>query len=265
MSSCLSMLPLTRRISNSFSMALGRCKLSGELGTFAKAHVIPKAFFITDGSVRRITSDQSDRPRRAPIGLYDSRLVVRKTEQWLATLDDYGVRFMRGQIGNARGIYRGGELLAYEVQGLDYARLKLFFLSVLWRCGASGRPELSAFSLGDEQERLRQMIVNEDPGTANDFAVVMVKYSVADPVVPVTTPVREEREGLNFARATFGSARILWKVEPAELTGPMREIALCPTKPWVVGAHNWYESDDRKTAQELLRDTEAKYGTFWTG
>lgn len=51
----------------------------------------------------------------------------------------------------------------YWVQ-VEYSSFKLFHLSVLFRAGVSSLPTYTEVSLGPHQERLRQMLLNRDPG-----------------------------------------------------------------------------------------------------
>ena len=71
----------------------------------------------------------------------------------------------------ARGLLTGGTLLQYRregtitwVEGIDYSRFKLFQLSILWRAGVTTREFFSKVTLGPHAERLREMLLAEDPG-----------------------------------------------------------------------------------------------------
>lgn len=51
-----------------------------------------------------------------------------------------------------------------KIAGLDYARFKLFHLSIVWRAGVSQRDEFRNVKLGPHEDRLRQMLLNDNPG-----------------------------------------------------------------------------------------------------
>jgi len=57
------------------------------------------------------------------------------------------------------------------VSGLDYAKFKLFHLSVLWRMSVSSLDEFKAASLGSHSERIRQMLLTDNAGTQNDYSL----------------------------------------------------------------------------------------------
>ena len=49
-------------------------------------------------------------------------------------------------------------------EGLDYKKLKLFFLSVLWKMSVSKNNPFSNIKLGSHQEKIRKMLIDSDPG-----------------------------------------------------------------------------------------------------
>jgi hypothetical protein len=58
------------------------------------------------------------------------------------------------------------------IKNVDYKRTKLFFLSLLWRMSASSRSEFEPVSIrGDDEERIRQMILREDAGVSSEYSV----------------------------------------------------------------------------------------------
>ena len=60
--------------------------------------------------------------------------------------------------------------------GLDYPALKLFLLSVLFRCGVS--KTLEAITLGPHANPLREMLLSGDPGPSTKYAVACLKSNI---------------------------------------------------------------------------------------
>jgi hypothetical protein len=56
-----------------------------------------------------------------------------------------------------------------EIHGLDYRRLKLFMLSLLWRFTVTTLRQFRGVNLGSDSERLRQMLIAENPGHPLDY------------------------------------------------------------------------------------------------
>lgn len=57
-----------------------------------------------------------------------------------------------------------------HVEGIDYAKMKLFLLSLLWRMGISKLLFFSGITLGFQEKRIRKMLLSNDPGTAEHYA-----------------------------------------------------------------------------------------------
>lgn len=57
------------------------------------------------------------------------------------------------------------------IDNLDYSKVKLFFLSLLWRMSVSSRAEFENVCIGDEEEAVRRMIVREEPGESSQYSV----------------------------------------------------------------------------------------------
>jgi hypothetical protein len=54
--------------------------------------------------------------------------------------------------------------------GVDYTKFKLFLLSILWRASISKRDFFKETKLNlEDEERLREMIFNKNPGNPDDF------------------------------------------------------------------------------------------------
>jgi len=60
-----------------------------------------------------------------------------------------------------------------NVEGVDYKRLKLFLLSLLWRMGASDLYPFRVVELGPHLERLRTMLLTDDPGKPGQYSCQM--------------------------------------------------------------------------------------------
>jgi len=62
------------------------------------------------------------------------------------------------------------------IKGIDYTKFKLFLLSVLWRSSISRRPLFKNIALGPYEEKLRSVLLAEDPGPAHAYPCVMSTY-----------------------------------------------------------------------------------------
>lgn len=150
----------------------GLCKLTKKHGKHVKSHLIPES--LTRPSVRGnyfLQFGQSGRPLRRWTSWYDKKLVCEKGEKYLSDLDDWAVKELRKQklIWSGWGTQRSIKYISSEgskgiglrvVSGIDKIRIRLFFLSLLWRAAATDLDEFSPIVLSEEDlERLRLMIV----------------------------------------------------------------------------------------------------------
>jgi hypothetical protein len=83
--------------------------------------------------------------------------------------------------GYARGVLFGGEEITFvkrgdgiELRDLDYMKLKLFQLSLLWRAGVARQDFFSNVNLDCDEEPLRKMLLAGDPGKSSEYGCAMI-------------------------------------------------------------------------------------------
>lgn len=69
-----------------------------------------------------------------------------------------------------------------RITNLDYQKFKLFLLSILWRASISSRGFFRDVNLGPYEERIRTMILEGDPGRAEDFPILMMSWLADDSI-----------------------------------------------------------------------------------
>jgi hypothetical protein len=153
-------------------------------GKFVKSHLIPLAFSAPSNGRYFIDGAPGGRPTRRPTSWYDRELVTRSGEDILADLDSFAVTELR----KARLVWSGwgketfitdniiqypdSEQLVRLVPNLDVLKLRVFFLSLLWRAAASDMPQFANIELQEcELEQLRLMVLNQNPDPLSFFPV----------------------------------------------------------------------------------------------
>ncbi|KVC97557.1 hypothetical protein [Burkholderia ubonensis] len=167
----------------------GTCALTGEYGQFVKSHLIPRALTrLSRTGEKFIQSGIGERMARVPDSWYDLKLVVRLGEDILADIDDVGIKELRENHLIWSG-WEGHESLQAllgidsdspfrELRLQNTRNLRLFFLSLLWRAGASGLSEFRHVALTPEEtEDLRQRVFNRDPGAQEDYPIFLHQIS----------------------------------------------------------------------------------------
>lgn len=152
------------------------CKLCEKDGPLLNSHIIPEfaykpaydekhRFHVLSTYARRL------RPM-AQKGLREPLLCAR-CETQLSQYEHYAQRAIEGGVPlGIRQLTNG-----IEVTELDYSRLKLFGLSVLWRAGVAKHLMFSRVSLGRHEPILRRMIEHGDPGRADQYGFIVIGIS----------------------------------------------------------------------------------------
>ena len=146
-----------------------KCKLCHLDKKLCKSHIIPESAYgsIYDDKHRvlEVSNLQKELPKhqkglREPLLCKDCEQHLNKYESYFADM------WFRNQLIPT---HLSEELKT--ISGLDYKRFKLFHMSILWRAGIASREEFASVKLGDYEERLRQLILTDDPGDPNQYSV----------------------------------------------------------------------------------------------
>lgn len=92
---------------------------------------------------------------------------------------------------------------------VNYSSFKLFHLSVLFRAGVSTLPTYSEVSLGPHQEKLRQLLLNRDPGEFWQypiFAYAVVHHQTKRLIPMVSQVQRSSFDGQRCYGMMYGGA-----------------------------------------------------------
>jgi hypothetical protein len=66
-------------------------------------------------------------------------------------------------------------LVSEPYHNLDYIKVKLFFLSIIWRAHISSLPFFSNVDLGKYAEKIRKMLLENDRGNEDELETCLVK------------------------------------------------------------------------------------------
>ena len=170
----------------------GVCKLTGNFGTFVDSHLIPKALTRPEApGAPFIQAGENKRPERRWSSWYDNSLVIAKGEKVLALLDDWAIATLRAN----KLVWSGfeGETLDAsdwqavpgrpgsgfrEIEAIDPSKLRLFFLSLLWRAAATSRPEFEEVQIPPaDLQTLAQMLLAGDSGSLHFYPIELFQLS----------------------------------------------------------------------------------------
>ena len=169
---------------------IGTCRLCRAVGKLVKSHVIPMALHLNvkpkDDNLR-IYSDSARRGQRSHTGVYGSFL-CESCENAFAPYDKYGVEFVK----------RHKDGLGDSPICVDYAKLKLWVMSMLWRADACDRMLYEKVDLGQKWHKaLADSIRSKTPGDANHFSVVATIFDDSR-LGAIFPPFPGKLSGVNF-------------------------------------------------------------------
>jgi hypothetical protein len=151
---------------------MSTCALCHNLRPLRNSHILPEFLYtpLYDSihRFRKLSADPAADPQHLQKGLRE-RLLCQKCETTLSRVESYARKVLYGGVGIS--ITKKGQY-SY-ISGLDYTRLRIFLLSILWRAGVSRDEFFQNVSLGRHQERLRRMILNNDPGQPDQYGCII--------------------------------------------------------------------------------------------
>ncbi|MEK7663798.1 MAG: hypothetical protein AAB357_06465 [Actinomycetota bacterium] len=152
--------------------------------------------------------------------------------------------------------FREGAML--EIRGLDYAKMKLFELSIIWRAGVSTLPFFEKCQLGPvHSEILRNLLDTSDPGHPDRYGVLLFGLKIGETteilqVIAEPRPVRSY--GIRAYNLTFGGFLWLFHVSNSDPPVPLRQGFLQANGARVVAIRNALEMRNmQQFATELGR------------
>lgn len=253
-------------------MAYGTCKLTNQTGKLVKSHLLPKAVTLPpDPSVPRLDGYNGGRPARRFDSWYDSNIVTRHGEDILSFYDDWAIKELRRLNiiwdGRKQGedLVQGeqyqerGEGIIREVDCSDPARLRLFFLSLLWRAASTSLPGYRVDIPEQNVERLRQMIVNKSASPLTFYPVVLTQLTTvgpwhnAGPRRMILPDSDISTEGVNFIRFYFdGLVAHLYENETEEFLSTLGNFAIGASQRISLFGLKFEESSQEEWLRDLI-------------
>lgn len=227
------------------------CKLCKQEKELVKSHIIPKFFFkylypeekikgkalwLVDGS-RGIKS-------KSWIGPYE-RLLCKECDGMLGCYDNYAKRLFIDQ----EPIFYPRTDQALLLPNVDYKKVKLFFLSLLWRASVSSLPIFSKINIGPYEEKLREIVLGSNSKNREDFPILFAKYDAGKlgqiANKNIQDPISQRIEGINFCLFFLPNGyQIFIKVDKRNLPEPFEKITLKNDGKMIILCRGEYEKSD---------------------
>lgn len=238
-------------------MGVGRCKFCEETRHLVNAHIIPRAFYPITGNSEKpmmVLANDSQWAKRSHQGIYDKALVCQVCEDQFNPWDTYAAEFL------VQGRHQRNIKFAanhYVVYGFDYSRLKLFFLSLLWRASATDHRMYHKISLGIEEKKLKKLIQLKDPGTEEDFSAILIKYFNRPAAKLIAAPYSVSWNNVKAYEFTLGGYCVMIKAEDKPTPVALKQAVLAPRKLLEIGLQDFKTSLVHDLALELAQTVPA--------
>lgn len=237
------------------------CSLCLQEKKLIKAHIIPEGFFRplrSEGLAPEMHSNSpGSYPKRMPIGVYDPSILCAECDQKMAPWDDYAQKILLQQFSVARNVVQQGQTVAWIIENFDYRKLKLFFISLLWRASVSQEDFYKRIYVGPFEDQLRTMILNGEPGSSQDFAVILARFGDSD-ITAMLDPHRERFESVPFVRFYLTGFLAYIKVDQRPTPSLFADYCMRENAPLIVLSRNLHNSPDGLVMRNLAESAMAK-------
>lgn len=233
-------------------MSLSQCKFCLKEKQLIKAHIIPKWAFSylypenEDNRIPLMLASKDGQVRR-PIGPYDMNILCGECDNLLGKYDNY-----------AKNIFIDGKLeergeAAYLIKDVDFKKLQLFLLSVVWRASISGSPEFERISLGVYEERIREILISQEslnPVPLFNYQFVVTKFEEGNLPFDVVNktiqiPHTQKISGVNVAVLYFPRAlKVYLKLDKRKFEGSIEKVAIYQKEGLIIAKAGVYEKSD---------------------
>ncbi len=148
----------------------GHCALCLNQAKLEDSHILPEFVYrpiYEDGKAVELDIGRGTRGTKRKG--YTEYLLCRSCEARFSALESYFANAWHNPAKRIRPDVIAEGMIT--ISGFDYARFKLFHMSLLWRMGAATTAPFKNVRLGARGERLRQLLLADNPGEPDEFAL----------------------------------------------------------------------------------------------
>ncbi|MFC4158299.1 hypothetical protein [Chitinimonas lacunae] len=237
---------------------LGICQLCLKVGELCNSHIIPEFLYKKLYNKNHQMMGINGRFRKGwkPVQIGErEHLLCESCEQHLANKIESAFKAMWVEANPLPDPWPSTEHIA-QIK-VDYPLFKLFHLSVLFRAGVSTRPQFNCVRLGSHEEKLREMLLELNPGKQNDYQIF--GYAVIDPKTNrirklIAGADQKKFDGLRWYRFIYGG--VWWWISASSHANlNMAPITLRENGTMVIRWFDWSNIPIIQKASALLRNS----------
>lgn len=234
-----------------------KCLLTGTEGKGVKAHIIPRSFYDLDYSqpvtLEIITNSEKGYNGKSFAGIYDSNIVTVEGERIFSGWDSYAHDLLIRDRESFTKRVSEGKVIALETPRYDYAKLKLFFLSVLWRASVSTRPFFQHVRLGHHEAIVKDALLNANPGDRDFYSVALACFTDLPSKTAMLDPFKERYGyGITYYRFFLGHYIAYIKVDQQPTPQVFTPTELRPDSPLIIVSREFHQSKEKVVMRKLV-------------
>ena len=190
------------------------CAMCRQERKLVRSHIIPeflyKAMYDSKHRILFVSPDPSQLLQLPQKGIRE-KLLCSECDSRLGNYEHYAEPLIFG--GNCRVQIKKVTKDYILVHRVNYRLFKLFQLSILWRMSVSSLNFFQAVDLGVHEDRIRQMLLNQDPGQAHQYGCIMQTVTVGGKLLDVVRqPDFLRSDGFPSYRLLAGGFLWMWVV-----------------------------------------------------
>jgi len=232
------------------------CRLCLKEKRLGKAHVIPEGFFRNVGYLSETlelhTNTAGTYPKRAPIGVYDKSILCSPCDNLFSPWENHAQDVLLRTFASAIVLKHENGVVGWVINSFDYRAMKLFFISLLWRASISTHDFYRRISMGPFEHELREMILAEEPGSPETFAVTLARFSEPG-CTAMLDPHPERYDGVNYARFYLSGFVAYIKFDHRPPPDWLADFILRPNAPLTILLRSARESADAVVMRDIAR------------
>jgi len=232
------------------------CRLCERSGDFGNSHIIPEWVFVPfrDGTKppQLVTDRPGVFPKRSPIGVYDQHLLCKSCERHFSEWDGYGKIALLDKWKEAEPRYVDSKIVAHRLPNVDIRKLRMFFISILWRASVSNRVFFQRISLGPFEAQAKARILSRQPGPLDEFSIVLAKWNKSW-VEVFSDPYMTKIDGLNFSVIPMSNYMSYIKVDNRTIPSSLAPFVIGAEADIYILSRDFAQSKDRKVLENAAR------------
>ncbi|MFC4233891.1 hypothetical protein ACFOY8_01490 [Thalassospira xianhensis] len=238
---------------------MATCKFCGKDKKLVKAHIIPRSLYGFPKEkgyepYKFITNVKGFYSSRSATGVYDPELVCLDCESMFSAPDKYAYEIFLG----SKSVWKKRpNIKAKKIppEDFDYKLFKLFFLTLLWRSSTTKQPFFRKVELGPHIDQIRQMILDKNPGTPDDFSVVLAVFNSETASGAMLDPDRSRFDGVNYIRFYLAGYVAYVKIDQRKAPTNLRELQASPDIGLIAIERSFERSKEFTALTKLVKKT----------